>query len=62
MSTGKIAATDMQLDREVMRRRTELEPRLFRRHGAIILHRDDPDLTGMDRLLYDRLARTRFGA
>lgn len=46
---------------EVMRRRRELEPKLYRKHGAIILHRDDPDLIGLDRILFDRIAKMRFG-
>lgn len=60
MSTAIIERPSTETD--VMRRRRELEPKLFRKHGAIIIHRDDPDLIGMDRLLFDRIARTRFGA
>ncbi len=45
---------------EIARRRRELEPVLYWRHGVLILKRDDIDLIGLDRMLFDRIAQMRF--
>lgn len=46
---------------EIAHRRKQFEGELFHRHRVLIIGRDAPDLKGLDRILFDRIANERFG-
>lgn len=48
-------------DPELADHQAEYEVELFRKHRVLVIARDDPELKGLDRILWDRIAVERFG-